>query len=89
MGMTVKGVSDMSYNGWATYETWVVALWMQNDEYLYNSVIDYVRSNRDWSYHGWRRLTIPKGVRTPENTGWVSGVNVPEIEEMMKEMGKG
>ena len=27
---------DISYNGWANYKTWNVALWLQNDESLYN-----------------------------------------------------
>jgi len=27
---------DTSYNGWANYETWNVALWIQNDEGLHN-----------------------------------------------------
>lgn len=76
----------MTYNGWTNYETWNVALWMQNDEHLYNSVIHYVRQNKDWSYHGWRRYTLPPGSRTPDNSGWVMGVNVTEIESMMAEM---
>lgn len=29
----------MSYNGWSNYETWVVSLWMDNDEGSY----DYAR----------------------------------------------
>ncbi len=28
--------SDSSYNGWSNYETWVVNLWLGNDEVSYN-----------------------------------------------------
>jgi len=28
-------VFDKGYNGWTNYETWNVALWLQNDEGLY------------------------------------------------------
>jgi len=26
----------MAYQGWKNYETWLVALWLDNDEYSYN-----------------------------------------------------
>ena len=29
-------IQDQTYNGWTNYETWNVALWIQNDEGLYN-----------------------------------------------------
>ena len=29
-------IQDTTYNGWSNYETWNVALWIQNDEGLYN-----------------------------------------------------
>jgi hypothetical protein len=36
----------MSYNGWTNYETWVVNLWIDNDEYLYNDRLDLVREGK-------------------------------------------
>lgn len=29
-------IADQTYNGFANYETWNVALWLQNDEGLYH-----------------------------------------------------
>ena len=29
-------MSDNSYNGWANWETWNMALWLDNDEAFYN-----------------------------------------------------
>ena len=29
-------LTNTEYNGWTNYETWNVALWIQNDEGLYN-----------------------------------------------------
>ncbi len=31
-------MTDNTYNGWTNYETWNVALWLGNDEGLYNLV---------------------------------------------------
>lgn len=33
----------MSYNGWSNYETWCVALWIDNDEGSYEQARDLVR----------------------------------------------
>ena len=29
--------TDNTFNGWANYETWNAALWIGNDEFLYNT----------------------------------------------------
>ncbi len=31
-----SNIADQTYNGWTNYETWNVALWIGNDEGLYN-----------------------------------------------------
>lgn len=36
---------DDTYEGWANWETWNVALWVQNDEVLYS----VARECREWS----------------------------------------
>ena len=33
-------IQDTSYNGWENYETWNVALWINNDEGLYHLAMD-------------------------------------------------
>lgn len=42
---------DTTYNGWKNYRTWNVALWLNNDEYLYNAVSDFMQNHDtdNWS----------------------------------------
>jgi hypothetical protein len=39
-------VTDETYNGWNNYPTWVVNLWLSNDEGLYNETRALVRAAR-------------------------------------------
>jgi hypothetical protein len=34
--------NDKTYNGWSTYETWLVNLWLTNDAALYEALLDDV-----------------------------------------------
>jgi hypothetical protein len=38
---------DRGYQGWTNYETWLVALWLQNDEALYESAMDALRIDHE------------------------------------------
>ena len=43
MTTDIRHFSTQTYNGWANYETWNAALWMNNDEFLYNTAKACVR----------------------------------------------
>ena len=56
---------DTSYNGWANYETWNVALWLQNDEGLYNLACESgtYESFKDCMKEVFNKYSTPDGVR--------------------------
>lgn len=37
-------MTDKTYNGWTNYETWLVNLWIQNDQALHAALHDEVTS---------------------------------------------
>ncbi len=41
-------MKNEGYNGWANWDTWNTALWFQNDEGLYNSILRDARKVADW-----------------------------------------
>lgn len=62
-------VNRMSYNGWANWETWNVALWIQNDENLYILAKEIADSKYSRPYQGivnnlgdWGIQETPDGV---------------------------
>lgn len=41
-------MNKSEYNGWTNYETWLVNLWLNNDESIVEWMIDKVRELRDF-----------------------------------------
>lgn len=49
----------MTYNGWSNYETWNVALWLDNDEGSYLHVREMAKNAReDHSGEGLERIAL-------------------------------
>ena len=70
------------FNGWASYETWNVALWLQNDESMYEVAKHY--STFDSLIP---RLEYRFGQMTPDGVRWMDGrIDTDELDEMLAEM---
>jgi hypothetical protein len=62
------------YNGWKNYETWNVALFLDNDEGTYLAVREYVRSTLnstdDLTYDGLIEYMGIENESTPDGVPW-------------------
>ena len=76
-----------SYNGWANYETWNVALWIGNDEGLYNFAREYRRHGYKAFTEALKELGGEIALQTPAGVAWNdSGLDIDALDEMMGEL---
>jgi hypothetical protein len=66
------------YNGWKNWETWNVALWINNDEHLYANAMRYVRGTRSPRFSGYAaQLAADHSlIGTPDGVNW----DAPELD---------
>jgi hypothetical protein len=81
-------VEKKDYNGWKNRQTWNVALWVNNDESLYRSAIEFMGR-----YKGRAPYTMfiyesgMRDDRTPDNIAWLSTrLDYRALNSMMKEL---
>jgi hypothetical protein len=74
-------LSRETYNGWANYETWNVALWLQNDEVLYNIARRYDDYDQ---FANCIRLFYSE---TPDGVSYTDdALDLDELDEMMQDL---
>lgn len=78
--------TNKDFNGWANYETWNVSLWIQNDEFLYETA----RRCRDYK-HFVKTMLDGFGdgtfVATPDGVNWHdSELDIAELDAMIEEL---
>jgi len=87
-------MTDTTYNGWTNYETWNVALWLDNDRYYYDlMMMQSVKTFKDFL----EKLQSPLRINldaywdyknfTGDNISWNDPkINIEEINEKIMEL---
>ena len=74
--------TNTTYNGWANYETWNVALWIQNDRIFYSDALNCNNYKQFVSCVEAYGSTI-----TPDEVSWTDpSLDVERLDEMIKEL---
>mgnify|MGYP001609892577 CR=1 FL=1 len=80
---------DESYNGWKNWQTWNVALWIENDEGLYREARRYRHKLRPYGAFVESLQGIGGDIEkeTPDGASWTdSGLDIDALNEMIEEL---
>ncbi len=78
-------VEQEPYNGWRNHATWNVALWIGNDEMIYN----HARRNKNLGYRKWAKRFIDEFGEyiTGDGVAWLSDdVDQDEMDLVLEEL---
>lgn len=77
----------MEYNGWKNYETWNVALWIQNDEGMYQYAKAYKRIKNAPYLTLAMNLQIHGVSKTPDGVPYNdSALDLESLNEMIRSL---
>ena len=87
---TTQMPATQTYNGWANYETWNVTLWINNNEFLYNTAyacVEYYDPSVETPYEKFIRCMMNcDKVVTNDGVRWDHPkINHDEVNEMLIE----
>ena len=78
---------DDSYNGWTNYETWNVALWIENDAGLYSMAKEYKRQGYKVFTEALKELGGEISLQTPDGVAWNdSGLDIGALNELLGDL---
>jgi hypothetical protein len=77
-----------TYNGWKNRQTWNVALWINNDESLYNMAKDFMKNYKGSKpYLAFIKRYGMQEDRTPDNIKFFSTIlDYKALNSMMQEL---
>ena len=85
--------TPQTYNGWANYETWNVALYINNEYAIYSTACEWVQDRLDSGYdtlsYDVFRYTLTElfGDKTPDGVSWDDdNLDISELTEMLHEL---
>jgi hypothetical protein len=85
-----------TYNGWTNYETWNIALWLQNDESLYKAMLHFIETTASTKYKEFinselygenSHTSTIQSASTDDSVYWLDPkVNIAELDAIFQEI---
>lgn len=79
----------MTYEGWANYHTWNVALWIANEKPLYDAAVKYAIGCPDATYEEFiasRDFPDQYGEITPDGVSWIDPtLDIAELDRFIRD----